>query len=988
LASTGAIGANSVQVIASVVADNGVDPTGAPTDCATGPGAFSTVSSMGFNFQSGESCSFSMASDEHGDPRLGPISDPRDGVPMRRPLPDSPLVDVVPLDLGICMPHDQRGVGRPQGSGCDIGAVEALVAELQPLSLIVDTSTDTTDAVPGDGHCVDAAGTCSLRAAMQETNRFPTPDLVTIAAGVHPQLSIVGLNENNAATGDLDVRDRLTIDGGGATIDGAGIDRVLDVYELGAHLTLRDATVTGGHAWVPCDSYIENDFDDSSGGGLRIHTGARLDRVTVTGNRASGGWAPYGGGIGTWEADTVITRSAILNNTATRDATCGSSSPEGGGVGVQEGILRIEQSLVAGNTAELGGGLSQRGALVDVVASTVVDNRADAVGAGLLSYDDTLARQGRMTVRGSLIARNDCGDPTDMSVGFMSTLESAGYNLADGGSCPLTAPGDMVRSFGLPAVADNGGPTSSLLPAPGMLPIDAIPVGTEGLCDGRLATDQRGVARPFDGDVDGVSACDIGAVESTVTPSPIALVVESSADLPDDLIGDGLCRTEPSGDCSLRAAVQETNAWPTADAIAIDDGVAPVLTRAGTSEDDASTGDLDIRDEVVLDGNGAVVNANRRDRVFNVFGRATIRDLTIRGGGNGVDGAGVRNQGGQLLLERVTVTDNQGVNGGGIRNDNGGALDVVNSTVSGNRSTANGAGIYAASGETDIELTTITANSTGSGGALRGAGIFRVGGSAVGDQTGGLNCSGSIVSLGYNAVTNPIGCASATTGDGVVSSLQLHPLADNGGLTPTHMPRSGSPLRDRIAPGAATWCDGTHRTDQRGVDRPIDSEPDGAPECDTGAVEAPVDVRFVGAPVAAWTLGGPITLQGHPAGGTFAGTGVTGNVLDPSAGGTGNRTISYTYGGQTVTTVVEVFAASLNYWTSAEDDDHRRYTFLGTPPGGLYWVDEPPWGPRTIDGNSVVLRNCGPDFHAAYAGTHRGAHYEVVTTIRRSACPK
>ena len=77
------------------------------------------------------------------------------------------------------------------------------------------------------------------------------------------------------------------------------------------------------------------------------------------------------------------------------------------------------------------------------------------------------------------------------------------YNLAPDGSCGATVAGADL----LGPLADNGGPTLTHLPAIGSGAVDAIPLGTPGLCDGTLAEDQRGVARPQGG------GCDIGAVE-------------------------------------------------------------------------------------------------------------------------------------------------------------------------------------------------------------------------------------------------------------------------------------------------------------------------------------------------------------------------------------------------------------------------------------------------------------------------------------------
>ena len=45
--------------------------------------------------------------------------------PSRVPVVGSVLIDAVPASVGSCGGVDQRGVVRPQGAGCDIGAVES-----------------------------------------------------------------------------------------------------------------------------------------------------------------------------------------------------------------------------------------------------------------------------------------------------------------------------------------------------------------------------------------------------------------------------------------------------------------------------------------------------------------------------------------------------------------------------------------------------------------------------------------------------------------------------------------------------------------------------------------------------------------------------------------------------------------------------------------------------------------------------------------------
>jgi hypothetical protein len=91
-------------------------------DCAS---FAATMSSRGYNATGDGSCSLDAASDlsAAGDLRLGALDWNGGPTLTRAPLPLSPLKNRVPESL-CARGADQRGVMRPQGSACDIGAVE------------------------------------------------------------------------------------------------------------------------------------------------------------------------------------------------------------------------------------------------------------------------------------------------------------------------------------------------------------------------------------------------------------------------------------------------------------------------------------------------------------------------------------------------------------------------------------------------------------------------------------------------------------------------------------------------------------------------------------------------------------------------------------------------------------------------------------------------------------------------------------------------
>ncbi|MBS0570519.1 MAG: hypothetical protein JSS28_07925 [Proteobacteria bacterium] len=61
-----------------------------------------------------------------GDPKLTTLGNFGGPTPVMYPMPGSAAIDAIAPVSGQCLvPKDQRGVARPQGAGCDIGAVEA-----------------------------------------------------------------------------------------------------------------------------------------------------------------------------------------------------------------------------------------------------------------------------------------------------------------------------------------------------------------------------------------------------------------------------------------------------------------------------------------------------------------------------------------------------------------------------------------------------------------------------------------------------------------------------------------------------------------------------------------------------------------------------------------------------------------------------------------------------------------------------------------------
>jgi hypothetical protein len=90
--------------------------------------------SQGYNFSDDETCGFTATGDRQdaGDPGLGALGANGGLAPTQVPQAGSPLLDAIPIDAcqtGVAagITDDERLITRPQGTGCDVGAVEVVV---------------------------------------------------------------------------------------------------------------------------------------------------------------------------------------------------------------------------------------------------------------------------------------------------------------------------------------------------------------------------------------------------------------------------------------------------------------------------------------------------------------------------------------------------------------------------------------------------------------------------------------------------------------------------------------------------------------------------------------------------------------------------------------------------------------------------------------------------------------------------------------------
>lgn len=343
---------------------------------------------------------------------------------------------------------------------------------IQQSSIVGNRALATTGEFFGGGGIYNfQGGEVTLRQTVMRENE------AIFGAGIYNHQGVVILQEeseisDNRALGSTDVPNAA----GGAIYNDTGV------------LTLNDCKILRNSASSP---------DRADGGGIyNLGGNLTIDRCTVSGNSASGLHNYHGGGI--YNTGTLtLSRSTFSGNTVSGQS--GANFAGGAGLYNNMGLVSAINCTISGNSGDegtSGGGVFNLSGLVTITNCTISENFAPSSG-GIA---------GSVRLQSTIIASNSSQDPSTHNCN--GQIISQGYNLENENSCSLNQPTDLVQTNPLLASLGNyGGPTQTYALLSGSPAIDAAnPAGCP-------ATDQRGIQRPIDGDLDGIPVCDIGAFE-------------------------------------------------------------------------------------------------------------------------------------------------------------------------------------------------------------------------------------------------------------------------------------------------------------------------------------------------------------------------------------------------------------------------------------------------------------------------------------------
>ena len=372
----------------------------------------------------------------------------------------------------------------------------------------VNSDADSNDSAPGDGFCFDAFSVCTLRAAVEEANALPGADTIILPAETYILNSALSINSH------------ITINGSGAaTTIISQSNGQANVIFVGTNGTLIVDSITieeGSHGILNSGS--------QSGNTITV-------RKSAIRNSRRDGIAS--------QVQTTIIQSTISNNGFDAGFVIG------GGVTLSNGAeLDIYNSTISGNG---GAGVRVLGSGFDAKNVTISGN---GTGIRLSSAPSPIIHNIQNT-----IITNNAG--ADCEVNSSGPVTGSNNLIDDHATGPCSGIATAAVDGFDTVLRDNGGGTQTHAIFNGS---DARSSGNNAVCNDSDINnvDQRNITRHG-------NACDIGAYEYQT------FSVNSTQDTGDAAPSNGVC-ADSSGNCTLRAAIEEANALGGTDVINLPSG--------------------------------------------------------------------------------------------------------------------------------------------------------------------------------------------------------------------------------------------------------------------------------------------------------------------------------------------------------------------------------------------------------------------------------
>lgn len=393
-----------------------------------------------------------------------------------------------------------NGENRPQRNGGERAGIEVLESRMLLTTVVVNTTADIMYPA--------GSTTVSLRNAIATADASTSPTTISFSTSVFATAKTITMNGTEFELSNKTQPVTIVGPASGVTLD-AGLKSSVLTIDSGEKATISNVIATRGKntaiinngTLLLTSSTISNSVGSPAAGGLQNAGTATLINCTISGNKAD-----FGGGVSDG-GKLTLTDDTFYGNTATGSSTYG---PNGAAIYVAGSATLVNVTA----TKNSGGG--GNGVYVFTNGTAIVSDStivANTGGYGILNK----GAQKQFTISNSIVTGNSTSGDAK------GPFTSLGYNII--GVNATTATGwtthDLVGTTAAPinpklgALANNGGPTQTMLPLSGS---PALGAGSIALIPSGTTTDQRGLPRTSGGKVD------IGAVEiqSTLSTASIA----------------------------------------------------------------------------------------------------------------------------------------------------------------------------------------------------------------------------------------------------------------------------------------------------------------------------------------------------------------------------------------------------------------------------------------------------------------------------------
>jgi hypothetical protein len=379
----------------------------------------------------------------------------------------------------------------------------AVIIPTSPVSALATWYVDATHC-PGPGTGTVGNPFCKIQSAIGNAS---ADDTIIIAAGTY--------NEH-----DITINKSLTIQGAGAGstfVDGEKLSRVFCINN--STVDMSGITIMNGNT-------------TAFGGGIYNDRG----NVTLTNCTIRDNYANDGGGIfnlvGQYDGYLTLTNCTVSGNYAINRSggICNYANDS-------KGYISMTNCTISGNDAKDGGGIynfaSWANMDLEMINCTISGNDAANDGGGIYNFSSD-SRDIDLVMINCTVSGNyavDAGggiynheeENADIYLSLKCTIVySNAPNNIDGSDTSGIISESIIDSPNplLGPLQNNGGPTETHALLAGSPAIDACTTDCPP-----PATDQRGLPRPVDGDLDCSAFCDVGAYEKQIL-APVGGIVE------------------------------------------------------------------------------------------------------------------------------------------------------------------------------------------------------------------------------------------------------------------------------------------------------------------------------------------------------------------------------------------------------------------------------------------------------------------------------